>query len=664
MAERPDLHILEQSDAALRTFGDTARGANWPNESDRRLRFDVMLDVMAGRGPGPVRLCDLGCGTGELLAHLRRRGMDDVEYVGVDRSHLALQHARAKFPDAQFLELDINADHADLGQLDCDFLVANGLFTVKWELSDAQMRAFIEGSLRRVWPHVRRGIAFNLISPVVDWERRDLYHASMDETARFLHGLAGRRVRLRADYGLYEYTACAWKTPVPEGAKDRGEDSGPLLPTPDPPAWLLQQARLNHVYPQQALKDLLKSALPRGEAFDAYRHAAALGDGARIERRLLVGMHEHLRDHARCYELQLPGGKAFTVMPPRTIGEGNQRPLQGHSRAAWIACVDHARVRSRSSVIEAAGRLLVDAEPGELDSIDDRMDLDPAVFDADASGAWVIEPDPALPVLEYAEAFSLIGPHSWAFGHWMWEFLPRYAAALRSARLPLLPVLVDQGMPVQHVQALRALLPPGAGIIELPSHAVARIGRLWCAPTPMYMPFFEHMNRRFRWDLLAAEPGYFAGLAREMRTRFLPGTARAAQRLIFLARRPERHRKLLNAGEIEAAALSRGFVQIYPEDMAFAEQVAAIDGAEHVVGPEGSAMFLALFARPGTRVTILNHPYTLGLPVLTGLLEALDMDVEVVVGPAETKNDELPHFLDYRVDVARFLAALDSKAVS
>lgn len=59
---------------------------------------------------------------------------------------------------------------------------------------------------------------------------------------------------------------------------------------------------------------------------------------------------------------------------------------------------------------------------------------------------------------------------------------------------------------------------------------------------------------------------------------------------------------------------------VYPEDMPFIEQVRLLRNAQYVVGPEGSAMFLLFFARPGTKLCILNHTYTVHLPVLAGLL--------------------------------------------
>lgn len=224
-AHRP---LLDYYDERLRRHGDTAAGAGWPNEVDRRTRFAVLTETLraAPALPSP-QVCDLGCGSGELLAWLRGIGRGDIGYVGADRSALALGHARAKFPDARWVEIDVTtAPESELAALDCDYLVANGLFTVRHSLSNEAMWEFVTGVVRRLWPHVRRGIAFNVMSPVVDWEREDLFHASHDRMARFLHGLAGRRVQMRADYGLYEYACMAFK-PEPEASE------------PQPPAMVL-----------------------------------------------------------------------------------------------------------------------------------------------------------------------------------------------------------------------------------------------------------------------------------------------------------------------------------------------------------------------------------------------------------------------------------------
>jgi dTDP-4-amino-4,6-dideoxygalactose transaminase len=238
---RPDNILLRFFDRRLAERGDTPEGAYWPNQHDRLTRFDVMLDVIRCPPGTPTVLCDLGCGTGELLGHIRRRGLRDITYIGIDRSTAALDLARAKFPDATFIALDVNAPDAVLEPIACDYLVANGLFTAKFDLSQQQMWEFLIATIGRVWPQVRRGLAFNVMSKVVDWERDDLFHLPMDDAARLLHGLAGRHVRMRADYGLYEYTAYAYRparADPPAGGRADAAPSPLTAPATDPVAVL------------------------------------------------------------------------------------------------------------------------------------------------------------------------------------------------------------------------------------------------------------------------------------------------------------------------------------------------------------------------------------------------------------------------------------------
>lgn len=212
---RASARIAQYYDEALAAFGDTAAGAGWPDAGDRATRFDVLLDLVASLVPDrEIALCDLGCGTGELLARIRERKISGIAYSGVDVSDAALSFARSKFPEVPFHRLDVlAASEPELESLRCDVLIANGLFTVKGGLTHGEMWQYMTATLERVWPLVRSAVAFNVMSVVVDRERDDLFHVSYDDLARFLHGLAGRSIGFRADYGLYEYVAYATRRP-------------------------------------------------------------------------------------------------------------------------------------------------------------------------------------------------------------------------------------------------------------------------------------------------------------------------------------------------------------------------------------------------------------------------------------------------------------------
>src|SRR5438477_8613756 len=175
------LEIMRHYDACLQRHGDTARGADWPNETDRQTRFSVMLALLAEETADRVELLDFACGTGELLRHLQRLGRPSVSYQGVDISRSALEFARAKFPDAKLTPLDIlEATDQEVANLACDYCLINGLFTIKGALSDDLMWDFTTRVIRRLWPITRKALAFNVMSKQVEYERADLFHVSLD----------------------------------------------------------------------------------------------------------------------------------------------------------------------------------------------------------------------------------------------------------------------------------------------------------------------------------------------------------------------------------------------------------------------------------------------------------------------------------------------------
>ena len=151
----------------------------------------------------------------------------------------------------------------------------------------------------------------------------------------------------------------------------------------------------------------------------------------------------------------------------------------------------------------------------------------------------------------------------------------------------------------------------------------------------------------------AAPPARFTETVREMVRRIEPIAAIATrQDKVYLAGSGQGNAALLNAAEIEAAAVARGFAIVHPEDLSFAEQVRLIRHAEFIVMSEGRQVLLSLFAKPGTKLCCLSpdgaEP---GLPLR--LLDGLDVDFIVLNGP-----EDYPDQTGDRIDLAAFRASL------
>jgi|GEM_PF-5118524 len=100
--------------------------------------------------------------------------------------------------------------------------------------------------------------------------------------------------------------------------------------------------------------------------------------------------------------------------------------------------------------------------------------------------------------------------------------------------------------------------------------------------------------------------------------------ANAAPQFLYLGRRGNLRRALLNEDDIEQDAVALGFRVVYPAEMTIAEQVSLFAMARGVAGPEGAAFTNTMFCKPGTRIlSILNrndlYPTFTDLSAICGL---------------------------------------------
>ena len=210
MSEKPYLSIVAHYESCLEKHGDTHLGVDWPAAEHALTRHRVMLDVIRrGAGVGRIRLLDFGCGASHLYEYLIAQGMDNIEYSGLDLSERFVRLSESKFPANRYFLIDILDDPVTLPHF--DYVVVNGVLTEKRDLSFDEMVDFAQRVLRRIFSIADVGIAFNVMSKHVDWERDDLFHLPFDMLADFVTRELSRTFVLRNDYGLYDYTTYVYR---------------------------------------------------------------------------------------------------------------------------------------------------------------------------------------------------------------------------------------------------------------------------------------------------------------------------------------------------------------------------------------------------------------------------------------------------------------------
>ena len=199
-------------DGKLRTHGATARGVDWNGAGSQALRFRELLRLLPeGPDDAPAAsLCDLGCGYGALLEHLRAGGRS-LRYTGVDVSAEMVAQARAAHGESG----DVRWVVGDRPPAEHDYVVASGIFNVRGAAGDSEWRDFIDHALGLMDAASRRGFAFNCLSTCSDADRREarLYYADPGALLDACQRRFSRHVALQQDYGLYEFTLLVRKEP-------------------------------------------------------------------------------------------------------------------------------------------------------------------------------------------------------------------------------------------------------------------------------------------------------------------------------------------------------------------------------------------------------------------------------------------------------------------
>lgn len=209
---KPDYRdIVRHYEDCLDKHGDSHLGVDWPNAEDVDKRYRVMLDIIRVHDDqsDKVTLLDFGCGAAHLLEYIRKRNMESIHYIGLDLSPKFVDLSKKKFPGTDFYCGDILDPEFEMPK--ADYIVLNGVFTEKRSLSFDQMWKYFTDVIWRLHKSCQKGIAFNVMSKNVEWERDDLFHVPTDLLTDFLCKNLSRDFVIRNDYGLYEYTVYVYK---------------------------------------------------------------------------------------------------------------------------------------------------------------------------------------------------------------------------------------------------------------------------------------------------------------------------------------------------------------------------------------------------------------------------------------------------------------------
>ena len=198
-------HILkvtaEYYGEKVRLHGPTPRGVDWNSESSQVLRFEQLSEAILDSGA--FSLLDYGCGYGALFNYLSQR-FGGFEYWGFDVSPTMIETAADILRDCGGCSFLSDASRLPV----VDYVLASGIFNVKLDICAQSWEDHLFVTLDEMNRLSRRGFGFNCLTMHCDADkmRADLYYADPSLLAAYCLKRFSRRVVLRHDYALHEFT--------------------------------------------------------------------------------------------------------------------------------------------------------------------------------------------------------------------------------------------------------------------------------------------------------------------------------------------------------------------------------------------------------------------------------------------------------------------------
>jgi SAM-dependent methyltransferase len=209
----PQFLISVACEEDLHAHGDSFRGVGYTkSQAEADARYALMLGLVR-ESREPVSVLDFGCGLAHLLDYINcHPAYQHINYSGLDISSEYLANARTRHPQNEFILMDVLDSNAGLA--DYDYVLLNGVFNYRGSIPYERMLRYWEALITVMYRHCRHGIAFNVMSKIVDWERDDLFHLPFETMTRFIGEHISRYFVVRHDYRAFEYTTYVYRVPT------------------------------------------------------------------------------------------------------------------------------------------------------------------------------------------------------------------------------------------------------------------------------------------------------------------------------------------------------------------------------------------------------------------------------------------------------------------
>ncbi len=409
-------------------------------------------------------------------------------------------------------------------------------------------------------------------------------------------------------------------------------------------------------------KDALSAVL--GDEAAAIEYMQLTGNRPGASRRLpITSLLDYARVHALRFD-QVSAAQRVRMPPVPVFNDASTQGYDATTRTVFSCVLQDAVVSSKSNVILAGGRALIDFQDDELLRVPVDLAVDSILFaPRDGHATFAIEAgainDPPLD-----EALALVGVNSFNYWHWQVEFLPRLLACIDLPGFDGVPVLVDAQMPEQAMVALRFLVGDRHPVRVLGPGEAVRVERLWTGAMFSYMPLWPLAGVAYPPRTMVMDADAFVAQITRMEPLLQPLQTGIGSKRLYLVRGESQHRGMVNKPEVDEWFAANGFELVDFGTYAYQDQLRMVRDADIIVGPNGAALVNSLFAGGDTSIGILDNSFIEDNEWYAAVSAGLGQRLSFLVGEVVDADPSYEFNANYRIDTAllpAFLAHLAAR---
>ena len=158
----------------LKDFGDAPQAVRWTPEGQRR-RYETLLRLAGDLSE--KKILDFGCGKGDLYGFIKKKGIS-TDYYGIDINGNLIKLARSKYPEAEFLVLDIEEQEFERY---FDMIFICGVFNLRI----AGIEESMKNVLRKLFRICNEALHVNFLTYYVPQRNVELSYVKPEEILKF-----------------------------------------------------------------------------------------------------------------------------------------------------------------------------------------------------------------------------------------------------------------------------------------------------------------------------------------------------------------------------------------------------------------------------------------------------------------------------------------------